>query len=43
MIHLNLMAVIQELANQHATLRLMLGHGDWADDAYYEFKPSRTT
>jgi hypothetical protein len=29
---------IQELANQHATLRLMLGHGDWADDAYYELQ-----
>ena len=29
---------IQELANQHATLRLMLGHGGWADDAYYELQ-----
>ncbi len=29
---------IQELANQHTTLRLMLGHGDWADDAYYELQ-----
>ena len=29
---------IQELANQHATLRLMLGHGDWADESYYELQ-----
>ncbi len=29
---------IQELANQHATLRLMLGHGGWADDAYYDLQ-----
>ena len=29
---------IQELANQHATLRLMLGHGDWADASYYELQ-----
>lgn len=26
---------IQELANQHATIRRMLGHSDWADDTYY--------
>jgi hypothetical protein len=26
---------IQELANQHAAIRQMLGHGDWADDTYY--------
>lgn len=26
---------IRELANQHATLRRMLGHGDWADDTRY--------
>jgi hypothetical protein len=25
---------IQELANQHATIRLMLGHGGWADEGY---------
>jgi hypothetical protein len=29
---------IQELANQHATLRLMLGHGDWSDASYYELQ-----
>jgi len=29
---------IQELANQHATIRLMLGHGDWADESYYELQ-----
>ena len=26
---------IQELANQHSTLRQMLGHGDWADKTHY--------
>ena len=26
---------IQELANQHATIRQMLGHGEWADDTRY--------
>jgi hypothetical protein len=29
---------IQELANQHATLRLMLGHGDWSDESRYELQ-----
>lgn len=29
---------IQELANQHTTLRLMLGHGDWADDTRYNLQ-----
>jgi hypothetical protein len=29
---------IQELANQHATLRLMLSHGGWAGDAYCELQ-----
>jgi transposase, IS5 family len=29
---------IQELANQHATIRQMLGHGDWADDYRYELQ-----
>lgn len=27
---------IQELANQHTTLRQMLGHGDWSDATRYE-------
>ncbi len=27
---------IHELANQHATLRLMLGHGGWEDEYRYE-------
>jgi len=27
---------IQELANQHGTLRQMLGHGDWTDDTQYK-------
>jgi IS5 family transposase len=26
---------IQELANEHKSLRQMLGHGDWADKKYY--------
>ena len=26
---------VQELANQHATIRQMLGHGDWADETRY--------
>ena len=26
---------VQELANQHTTIRQMLGHGDWADDTCY--------
>jgi hypothetical protein len=29
---------IQELANQHATIRQMMGHGDWADDYRYELQ-----
>ena len=29
---------IQELANQHATLRLMLGHGGWSDHTRYELQ-----
>ena len=29
---------IQELANQHATLRLMLGHGDGSDESRYELQ-----
>jgi hypothetical protein len=29
---------IQELANQHKTLRQMLGHSDWADEKYYELQ-----
>jgi IS5 family transposase len=29
---------IQELANQHATIRQMLGHSDWADDYRYELQ-----
>lgn len=29
---------IQELANQHATLRQMLGHGDWSDQSRYELQ-----
>jgi hypothetical protein len=27
---------IQELANQHSTLRQMLGHGDWSDTTQYK-------
>ena len=26
---------VQELANQHTTIRQMLGHGDWADETRY--------
>jgi transposase, IS5 family len=29
---------IQELANQHATIRQMLGHGDWEDDTHYSLQ-----
>ena len=29
---------IQELANQHATIRQMLGHGDWADESRYSLQ-----
>jgi hypothetical protein len=29
---------LQELANQHATVRQMLGHGDWADPSRYELQ-----
>ena len=29
---------IQELANQHATIRQMLGHGDWADETQYSLQ-----
>ena len=29
---------IHELANQYATLRLMLGHGDWSDPSRYELQ-----
>lgn len=29
---------LQELANQHSTLRQMLGHGDWEDAHYYELQ-----
>ena len=29
---------IQELANQHATIRQMLGHGDWSDPSRYELQ-----
>ncbi len=29
---------IQELANQHATSRRMLGHGDWADETQYSLQ-----
>ena len=29
---------IQELANQHSTLRQMLGHGDWADKTQYKLQ-----
>jgi len=29
---------IQELANQHATLRQMLGHGDWTDKSQYKLQ-----
>lgn len=29
---------IHELANQHGTLRQMLGHGDWSDKTEYKLK-----
>ena len=29
---------IQELANQHATIRQMLGHGAWADETRYSLQ-----
>lgn len=29
---------IQELANQHSTLRQMLGHGDWSDTTQYKLQ-----
>jgi len=29
---------IQELANQHSTIRQMLGHGDWADETQYSLQ-----
>lgn len=29
---------IQELANEHKTLRQMLGHSDWADEKYYHLQ-----
>ena len=29
---------IHELANQHTTLRLMLGHGGWPDEGRYELQ-----
>ena len=29
---------IQELANQHSTLRQMLGHGDWTDQTQYKLQ-----
>jgi hypothetical protein len=29
---------LQELANQHNTIRQMLGHSDWADATYYELQ-----
>ena len=29
---------LQELANQHNTIRRMLGHSDWADETYYELQ-----
>ena len=32
---------IQELANQHATIRQMLGHGDWADESQYSLQTIR--
>ncbi len=33
---------LQELANQHNTLRQMLGHSDWEDTTVYKEKGSRT-
>jgi hypothetical protein len=32
---------IRELANQHATIRQMLGHGDWADETQYSLQALR--
>jgi hypothetical protein len=32
---------IQELANQHGTIRQMLGHGDWADETQYSLQALR--
>jgi len=32
---------IRELANQHATIRRMLGHGDWADESQYSLQTIR--
>lgn len=32
---------IQELANQHGTLRQMLGHSSWADEKYYNLQTLR--
>ena len=29
---------VQELANQHSTLRQMLGHGDWTDNTQYKLQ-----
>jgi hypothetical protein len=29
---------IHELANEHKTLRKMLGHSDWADESYYHLQ-----
>ncbi len=29
---------VQELANQHSTLRKMLGHSDWSDESHYELQ-----
>jgi len=29
---------VQELANEHNTLRRMLGHGDWADETRYNLQ-----
>lgn len=32
---------IQELANQHKTIRQMLGHSDWLDEHRYELQTLR--
>lgn len=32
---------IQELANQHKTIRQMLGHSDWLDEHRYELQTIR--
>ena len=29
---------VRELANQHTTIRQMLGHGDWADETQYSLQ-----